>query len=156
MSHTLEQIQAMLTSTRTQLRIIDCDRDMMLKRGRELTIAYMRMGTTDLKNVELPMTPDGKVDFSSKNLSSGLQRLKDITAEKNAIDNQMRKLIKREIRISGDNITYLNCVDILTSEHNPLDYWGDTMGKRELKRILRLIGSGYTPTWASKKWGVLV
>ena len=63
--------------------------------------------------------------------------------------NEMEALTIRKVRESEF------CLRILTDDVNPLIERTHTKLPK-LKRILRIVGSGYTPAWALEKWRKLI
>jgi len=141
MATTIEKIQA--TIVKAGIRIINLKKEVeRLEVLREAILYHEMSFQQELEECRL----NGNV----RNVMTFQQKLEeDRIFRKQTKLNETRALTIRKVRECEF------CLHILTADVNPLS-GRTTMPLPKLKRILRIVGSGYTPTWALEHWRQLM
>ena len=145
MATTIEKIQA--TIVRAEIRIANLNNEAVrLEHLREAILYHEMSFQQDIKLLIEEFRLNGNV----RPVMTVQQKLEEFRINRKQTKiNDMKALTIRKLRESEF------CLRILTADVNPLNE-RTNIKLPKLKRILRIVGSGYTPAWALEKWRKLM
>ena len=141
MATTIEKIQATIVKAGIRIKNLNNEAE-RLEHLREAILYHEMTFQQELEEFRL----NGNV----RNVMTFQQELEEFRINRKQTKlNEMVSLTIRKVR------EHEFCLRILTEDVNPL-IERTTMKLPKLKRILRIVGSGYTPTWALEHWRQLM